>query len=100
MYAARIGPDGKLVALEQRLAPEYIAKIAPGRSRAEDARDLLGPTWSTERLPGLMRDVWGYPMLGSPYRKMLYVQFSGEGVVREVIVMNDPRRELAPGLYR
>lgn len=99
-YAARIGPDGMLVALEQRLAPEYIAKIAPGRSRAEDVRDLLGPPWSTDRLPRLMRDVWSYPMLGSPYRKVLYIQFSGDGVVREVIVMNDPWRERTLGLYR
>ena len=33
-YAARIAPDGKLVALEQRLTEENIAKLKPGATRA------------------------------------------------------------------
>src|SRR4029453_15037895 len=42
-YAARIAPDGKLVALEQRLTLENTAKVKAGATRAEDVLDLLGP---------------------------------------------------------
>src|SRR3982751_5886552 len=35
-YAATIGADGKLRALEQRLAPQYIAKLIPDQSHAAE----------------------------------------------------------------
>src|SRR5919108_2708323 len=34
-YAARIGPDGRLVALEQRLTEENIKMLKPGATRGE-----------------------------------------------------------------
>src|SRR6266403_458068 len=37
-YAARIGPDGKLIAIEQRLTPENVARLQPGRTTAKEVR--------------------------------------------------------------
>src|SRR5438445_2610289 len=36
VYVARIGPDGKLKAMEQRLSEQYFAKARLGVSRKED----------------------------------------------------------------
>src|SRR3954470_23944942 len=41
IYAARIGADGKLVALEQRLTDGNVEKLRPGIARADDVRTLI-----------------------------------------------------------
>jgi hypothetical protein len=47
VFVARIAPDGRLIALEQRLNDENVARIVPNATRAEQVRDLFGPA-----LPG------------------------------------------------
>jgi hypothetical protein len=89
MYAARIGADGRLVAIEPRLTDENIAKLAHGWSVAQ-VRDLLGPPWQVHDMRRLEREVWTYPMEGIMWPRHLYVQFSRDGVVREVYAMDDP----------
>jgi len=92
MYAARIGPDGKLRAIEQRLTEANIARLTPGSSRADDVRDLFGPPYQVHAFARLARDVWTYKMYGGGYMpKDLYVQTSGDGVVREVMMVDDPQ---------
>src|SRR5258708_241451 len=44
-YAARIGADGRLIALKQRLTSDNIAKIVKGQTRQTEVRDLLGPPY-------------------------------------------------------
>jgi SmpA / OmlA family len=92
MYAARIGSDGKLRALEQRLTDENVAKLRPGVSRADDVRDLIGPPYRVDTFRRLEREVWTYKMYaGGTWPKDLYVQFSRDRIVREVMVMDDPQ---------
>jgi hypothetical protein len=90
MYVARVGSDGRLAALEQRLTDGNVAKIVPNASRAQDVRDLLGPPYSAARYAGLERDVWTWWMrrYGDPGVPVeLVVQLSPDGVVREVYVL-------------
>jgi len=92
-YAARIGPDGRLVAIEQRLTDENIAKLVKGRSSAKEVRDLLGPPYQPQTIARMNRDIWTYPMhvAGSPNPKWLLVQLSiDDGIVRELYVIDDP----------
>jgi len=92
MYAARIGSDGKLRAIEQRLTDENVAKLRLGVSRADDVRDLIGPPYRVDTFRRLEREVWTYKMYGGgTWPKDLYVQFSRDGIVREVMVMDDPQ---------
>ena len=91
MYAARIGPDGRLIAIEQRLTEEYVAKLRPGSSRADDVRDVLGPPYRVDAFPRLEREIWTYPAHGLTTDKLLIVQLSGDGVLREVFMMDDPQ---------
>ena len=91
-FVARIAPDGKLVALEQRLTDENVARIVPNASNRSDVRSLLGPPYVVTAFPRLNREVWQYHMrhFGDPGIPVaLYVQFSPEGVAREVYLINE-----------
>ena len=60
-YAARIGKDDKLIAIEQRLTEANVAKLQPGVSRESDVLDLLGPPDRVDKFPRQERDAWSYP---------------------------------------
>ena len=91
-YAARIAPDGRLVALEQRLTLENTEQLKVGATRAEQVRDLLGPPFEPmhQRLSG--NDLWTYPMRipGYPTPRWFLVQISPEGVLTEKYFIDDP----------
>ena len=93
-YAARIGPDGRLVALEQRLTEDNIAKIVRGETTAKEVHDLLGPAWQPEHYANLQRDIWTYPMRVQGYMtpKWFVVHLSlDDHSVREAFLMDDPQ---------
>ena len=89
-YVARVAPDGRLAALEQRLNDATVAKIVPNSTRAQEVRDLLGPPYTTVQFPRLERDTWTWWMrhYGDPGIPVeLVVQMSPDGVVREVYLL-------------
>jgi hypothetical protein len=96
-YAVTIGADGKVQAVEQRLTDANMAKLVLGTSTARDVRELFGPPSTTTRLPRLQRDVWEYPMdpISMPF--VLVVQFSADGIVREVFKIKDYKAEPPSG---
>jgi hypothetical protein len=100
-YAARIGPDGKLIALEQRLTEENIAKLKPGVTRAEELRELLGPPFEPMKQARSGDEIWTYPMriAGFPTPKWFLAQVSADGVLRSTYLIDDPHwvRQDAPG---
>ena len=90
MYVARVAPEGRLVALEQRLTDATVAKIIPNATRAQEVRDLLGPPWTAVQYSRLERDTWTWWMrrYGDPGIPVeLVVQMSPDGVVREVYIL-------------
>jgi len=89
-YAAMIGPDGKLVSIEQRLTEENVAHIVPNRSTAQEVRDIVGPPYRIDQFPRMGREIWTYKQQVFPFPKALFVQFSPDGVAREVYYMDDP----------
>jgi hypothetical protein len=88
-YAARIAPDGKLVAIEQRLTLENVHRLK--QMRTDEVRDLLGPPFEPMKDLG-GREIWTYPMriAGDPTPKWLLVHFSADGAVRETMLIDDP----------
>ena len=97
-YVARFDRDGRLMAIEQRLTDENVAKIERGKWRADDVRDLLGPPYKVWPFPRMQRDIWDYRMMtaaAGSIPQALYVQLSPDGVVREVYIMNDPDYRLS-----
>ena len=94
-FVARVAADGRLVALEQRLTDENVARIQVQSTRREDVRDLLGPPYSVASFPRMEREIWQYYMrhFGDPGVPVtLYVQFSPDGVAREVYLLDESNR--------
>jgi hypothetical protein len=87
-FAVRLGPDGVVRAVDQRLTVENAHKLAPG-TQAGAVRELLGPPWRVARLSRQEREVWEYTMYDAAQDEFnLYVQLSG-GVVREVLLLRE-----------
>ena len=89
--AVRIAPDGTVRSVEERLEPEYMAKVVAGVTTASQARELLGPPYRVTRLPLLQREVSDYLFYdGMGVKQVLSLQFSPDGIVREINVVRDP----------
>ena len=91
-YVARIDSDGKLLSLEQRITDENIAKIERGKWSTQDVRELMGPPYTAMNFSRMQRDIWEYRYrsLQSSVPYALYVQFSPDGIAREVYTLSDP----------
>ncbi len=88
-FVARIGPDGTLRGIEQRLDVANIGKIQIGRSNMEDVRLLFGPPHEVTHFPLSNRTVWEYKIFDNPTKRLLDVQFSDDGIAREVLLLFD-----------
>ena len=95
-YAARIGKDDKLIAIEQRLTKENLDKLKPGVSRENDVRDLLGPPSRVDPFPRQERNVWTYHAQGI-VPQIIVTQFSKDGVLREAYMIDDPELKSREG---
>jgi|SRR5688572_17213579 hypothetical protein len=98
-YAARISPQGTLVSLDQRLTVENLGKLRIGASTSKDVRELLGPPWRVTHAALQPREVWHYRMdNGYMIEHNLFVQISPDLVVREVLLLRDPKYDIGePG---
>jgi len=92
-YAARVSADGRLVSWEQRLTEENTSKIVRGQTTSKEVHDLLGPPWQPQRYDRMERDIWTYPMrvAGHYLPKWYVVQFSYDGIAREIYLFDDPQ---------
>lgn len=88
-YAATYGPDGVLRSIEQVLTYENANKLVPGTTTRQQVRELFGPPGEVSRLPRQQREVWEYKWLYYDDKRVLWVQFSDDGIVREAINMHD-----------
>jgi outer membrane protein assembly factor BamE (lipoprotein component of BamABCDE complex) len=71
-----------------------LSGIVAGETTSAQVRALLGPPLRVTRFDRMQRDVWEYRRYESPAdERMIAVQFSGDGIVREVIVLKDYNRE-------
>lgn len=90
VLVARLAPDGRLVALEQRLSEEYIAKLVPNHSRKEDVLDLFGPPYEALAFPRMEREAWSWHMRQyGVHPAGLHVQMSADGLVREIYLLDE-----------
>jgi hypothetical protein len=87
-FVAIVGADGLLRRIEQRLNDADIHRARAGM-RTEEVLALLGPPREISRLPRQQREVWEYPWRDATELRILWVQFSDEGVAREVIETHD-----------
>lgn len=89
-YALLVGSDGVLKSIEQRLTVENIGRVVPNTWTKKEVRELFGPPFMVSTLPRLEREVWEYQLREVDFKWKLWVQFSPDGVVREVLKMRHP----------
>jgi hypothetical protein len=93
-YAVRVAPDGTVREIDQRLTVENMQKLVADATTAREVRVLFGPPYRITRLDRQERDVWEYRMYNPiqiPYN--LFVQYSADGIVREVLFLRDPSQD-------
>ena len=88
IYVATVGSDGVLRGIDRTLTRKNIASLKEGM-QAQQVRELLGPPYRSVYMKLIDRDVWEYPWRISEDRRILWVQFSRDGIVQEVIEMHD-----------
>jgi hypothetical protein len=90
VFVARLAPDRKLIAVEQRLTEDYISKLVRDQSRREDVLALFGQPYERLNFPRMAREAWSWHMLRFTNRPAgLHVQMSPDGVVREVYILDE-----------
>jgi hypothetical protein len=95
-YAARIGKDDKLIAVEQRLTRENALTLKPGVSQEEDVRDLLGPPHRVDWFERKQVNAWSYQAQGIE-PQLIVVELSKDGVVRAAYMFDDPAMQALDG---
>ena len=89
-FVVRFSPKGVMQDIEQRLTEQNLQKLVPGATTTTEARELLGPPWRTSHNFIQHRDVWDYRMYNAAQLEYnLHVQFSGDGLLREVVFLED-----------
>ena len=88
-YAASMGADGVLRSLDQLLTLENINALVSGSTTRAEVRDRFGPPGPISRFPLSEREVWEYKWQYYNEMRVLWVHFSGDGILREVINMRD-----------
>jgi hypothetical protein len=93
VFVVTVGRDGVMKSIEQRLERANIAKIVPNLWTKKEVAELFGPPGDRGRLPRQQREWWEYRFFSDYQRRVLWVQYSDDGVVREVMDMIDPEDE-------
>ena len=90
-FAVRMSAAGTMLSVEQVLTEQNWSRIRIGQSTGREVRELIGPPMGSKRLERQQREVWGYTVESTiGVRHYLYVQFSADGIVRELVMVRDP----------
>lgn len=95
-YAVNIGADGLVKDVEQTLTYENVQKLKAGGMTAREVLALLGPPNKITRFEARRVDAWEFRMVHVDW-KVLTVELSDDGVLRGVMLLEDPTQYLAPG---
>ncbi|NML14010.1 outer membrane protein assembly factor BamE domain-containing protein [Azohydromonas caseinilytica] len=87
-YLITIGPDGRMSALRQVLAPRYFAQVQPGMTR-EQVRDLLGRPAKRTPYRLSQTEVWDWRYLDGQQEKIFSVTFDAQGLVQKTGSMDE-----------
>ena len=89
VFEVDVDDKGIVRSIEQKLTRQHIFEIVNGASNKNDVLRLFGPPGRSGYLPLSQREWWEYKYQDYQDFRILYVQFSGDGVVREVLDLKD-----------
>ncbi len=106
-FAVRIGQDGIVRAVEQRLTTSNVARLTVDKTTAQETRALLGPPNLNRYTPRTKRYNWEYRMTegengaqtSRESYKLLTLEFSEDSILRKINLMDD-FVDLSPGCSR
>lgn len=93
VFQATVDAQGVIRAFEQKLTRLNLFTILQDQWTKDDVLKLFGPPGRRGRLDRLEREWWEYKWLDYQDYRILYVQFSGDNVVRELIDLRDMSKE-------
>ena len=100
-FAVTVSADGVVRSVEQRLTEANLRYLIAGTTTVQQARELLGPPWLVTRNDRMQRNIWSYKMYNLvDIEHTLHVQFSDDGLVREVLLLRDFYGEPFPWRFR
>jgi len=91
-YAVYVAPDGRVRLVDQVLDEAHVARIVANQTTRAQVRAMFGPPYLTSYLPRQQREVWTWNLFNVqqiPFQ--LHVQMSDDGIVREVLMLEDRR---------
>ena len=88
-FAATLDADGVLSGMEQVLTHENAMKLVVGSTTAQQVRELFGPPGWISHFPRQERHVWEYKWINVEDKRVFWMQFSYDGILREAINMHD-----------
>ncbi len=88
-YRAEIGPDGKLLGVEQVLYEKNFDRIIDGKTTREELRLMLGPPVQEWIGVNGWEIIWDYPYRWAQMPWMLHVGIDQKGVVTSQFRRND-----------
>jgi len=88
-YAVELDRNGVVRGVEQRLERINLRRLVAGTTTAREVRALFGPPRSVTKMERQERDVWEYRYRDYEEYRVIWVQFSYDGLVREVLDMRD-----------
>jgi hypothetical protein len=98
MYAVRIAPQGVVRSVEQVLTEQNVATLVQGVTTRSQVRELFGPPFETSNFHRQGREAWTYTLYNASRQEFyLHLQFSNDGLVREVMMIQDYRKEMGEG---
>lgn len=93
VFQVSVDSQGIVRSIEQKLTRQHIWELHNGSSTKDDVLRLFGPPGRRGYLSLKQQEWWEYKWLDYQELRLLYVQFSGDGVVREVLDLKDFSRE-------
>jgi len=93
VFEVRVDANGVVRSIEQKLTRQHIWEIASGASTKDDVLRLFGPPGRRGYLALSAKEWWEYKYQDYQDLRILYVQFSPDGVVRDVVDLRDLSRE-------
>ena len=84
--------------IDQRLTLANYNSLMVGKSTSKDVRELFGPAdkHTMSYLPLQKREVWEYKWLDYQEKRLFWMQFSDDGILRESMNSRDDSHE-SPG---
>jgi hypothetical protein len=101
MHAVRVARDGRVRSVEQVLTEAHVARVVAGQTTRAQVREMFGPPYQSQFLPRQQREVWTWTMWNiAEFEYFLHIQMSTDGIVREVLMLRDWRREQGDLFFR